>query len=60
MIGRNLKAWLLEINCNPSLNIKYRVNNEENKDGEDSKEVEEVTTEDVICPVDYYVKSRLV
>ena len=51
MIDRNLKAWLLEVNDHPSLNIYFSDN--------DRMEGKRYTDED-ICQVDYYVKMRLV
>ena len=51
MIDRNLKAWILEVNNNPSLDIYFSDNNK--------WEVKHHTDEN-ICQVDYYVKTRLV
>lgn len=52
LIDQQLKAWVLEVNDHPSLNIYF----------DSSKEAmgqREMTDED-ICPVDLHVKSRLV
>jgi len=50
LIDEALKAWVLEINCNPSLNIYF----------EGEYMAAQVPTEADICPVDYYVKSTVV
>ena len=54
LIDADLKVWLLEINHSPSLNIYF-----EQKQDDPRLEKKE-PTEDDICPVDLYVKSRLV
>ena len=46
--------WLLEINYSPSLNIYFELNQE------DPRIEKKEPTEDDICPVDLYVKSKLV
>ena len=50
LIDKSLKAWVLEVNNNPSLNIYF--------DNSSSLEPREMTDTD-ICEVDMYVKSRL-
>ena len=50
LIDKSLKAWVLEVNNNPSLNIYF--------DNSSSLEPREMTDAD-ICEVDMYVKSRL-
>jgi hypothetical protein len=59
MIDKAMKAWVLEVNANPSLSVKFE------KDatiGLDGRKVKEPLAEDEeeICPVDMYVKSRVV
>ena len=54
LIDKDLKAWVLEVNDHPSLNIFFDPS--EVFMGGDSKKLGE---EDV-CQVDWYVKSRLV
>ena len=51
LIGHRLKAWVLEVNDHPSLNIYF--------DTSTGLEKQELTEED-ICQVDLHVKSRLV
>ena len=51
MIDESLKAWALEINASPSLNIYF--------DNHDKGEHYKPTDAD-ICEVDLYVKSRVV
>ena len=51
LIDRDLKAWILEVNDHPSLNIYF--------DTSTAIEEKEMTDED-ICPVDFLVKSTLV
>jgi hypothetical protein len=51
-----LKAWALEINASPSLNI-YFEKEEFNLNGIFKSTAH---TENYICPVDLHVKSRLV
>lgn len=50
-----MKAWALEVNASPSLNMYFE------KDEYDTggKKTVELTEED-ICPVDLYVKSKVV
>ena len=50
MIDENLKAWILEVNDHPSLNIYFDTSFMEAKKN----------TEEDICEVDLFVKSRLV
>jgi hypothetical protein len=50
MIDENLKAWMLEVNDHPSLNIYH--------DQKCEMEHKEYTDDD-ICQVDMYVKSRV-
>jgi len=50
LIDKDLKAWVLEVNDHPSLNIYFDTNT--------TMEHREMTDED-ICQVDMYVKSRL-
>lgn len=51
LLDRDLKAWILEVNDHPSLNIYFDTN----------VGMESVPhTDDDICPVDYMVKSKLV
>jgi hypothetical protein len=49
-VDSKLKAWILEVNDHPSLNIYF------------DKEFmsHRVMTEDDVCPLDLYVKSRVV
>ena len=54
LIDRNLKAWILEVNDHPSLNI-YFDNTPPPAFGE-----EKVYTDEDICQVDFFVKSTLV
>lgn len=51
LIDKKLKAWVLEVNDHPSLNIYF--------DTSTGLEKQEMTEED-ICQVDLHVKSRLV
>ena len=51
LIDRNLKAWVLEVNDHPSLNIYF-----DNSMAMDGK----VMTDEDICQVDFFVKSKLV
>ena len=50
IVDNKLKAWILEVNDHPSLNIYF------------DKEFmsHRVMTEDDVCPLDLYVKSRVV
>ena len=50
LIDKKLKAWVLEVNDHPSLNIYFDTSFMEAKKYEDSD----------ICQVDLYVKKRLV
>ena len=50
MIDEDLKAWILEINNNPSLNIYFDPETMSTKRKDEND----------ICQVDLYVKSRLV
>ena len=50
LIDHKLKAWVLEINDHPSLNIYFE------KEHMSAKKMEEID----ICQVDLYVKSRIV
>ena len=53
LIDMNLKVWLLEINYSPSLNIYF-------EPWPVDPRIEHEPTEEDICPVDLYVKSRVV
>jgi len=53
LIDNKLKPWVLEVNAYPSMNI---FQHKSKKDGEEPSE----KTDEDICEVDYYVKSRLV
>jgi tubulin polyglutamylase TTLL11 len=50
IIDKDLKAWVLEINHNPSLDIVFDTSFMQHK----------AATEDDICPVDRFVKERVV
>lgn len=52
MIDEKMKAWILEVNDHPSLNIYF----------DNSKEFfqQREMTDDDVCPIDWHVKSRLV
>lgn len=52
LIDEQMKAWILEVNDHPSLNIYF----------DNSKEFfqQREMTDDDVCPLDLYVKSRLV
>jgi hypothetical protein len=56
LIDKDLKAWALEVNASPSLNIYFE--KEEYEVGVGKKQND--LGEDDICPVDLYVKSRVV
>lgn len=49
LIDKNLKAWVLEINDNPSLDIYFDTLFMQHKAHDEAD----------ICPVDFYVKSRV-
>ena len=59
MIDSKLKAWVIEVNAQPSLSIKFEKDGTIDLNGRVIKEVKE-EGEDEICPVDLYVKSRVV
>jgi len=52
LIDKDLKAWVLEVNDHPSLNIFF--------DNSESFGEQKKLGEEDICQVDWYVKSRLV
>ena len=57
LIDKKLKAWVLEVNDHPSLNIYFQ--SEETFVVGQVKPVKPELTDEDICPVDYLVKSRL-
>lgn len=51
LIDNKMKAWILEVNDHPSLNIYF----DTSKEFFGKREM----TDDDVCPLDFYVKSRL-
>jgi hypothetical protein len=51
LIDEKMKSWILEVNDHPSLNIYF----------DTSKEFfgQREMTDDDVCPLDFYIKSRL-
>ncbi len=59
MFGENLKAYILEINYSPSLNILFTKDEEYGVSGRRSSSPAANRREAIVDPVDLYVKKRV-